>query len=51
MIMSFGKYKGDEIESLPEDYLRWIVENIEDDEINHKAVEILEERRDIFPGW
>ena len=33
MIMPFGKYKGDEIDSIPSDYLKWAAENIDDEEI------------------
>jgi len=31
MIMPFGKFKGQNIESLPSSYLRWLAENIVED--------------------
>ena len=31
MIMPFGKYKNQDIELIPSDYLRWIIDNIQPD--------------------
>ncbi|MBA4389979.1 MAG: hypothetical protein C0399_03475 [Syntrophus sp. (in: bacteria)] len=29
MLMSFGKYKGKPVETLPENYIRWLMSNID----------------------
>ena len=32
MILPFGKYKGYYIENVPSDYLRWMAENLDDED-------------------
>lgn len=39
MILPWGKYKGYEMDMVPSDYLRWLAENVEDDEIATAADE------------
>lgn len=29
MQMPFGKYKGEELENIPVDYIEWVLENVE----------------------
>lgn len=41
MRIPFGKHKGQEMNTLPQDYLNWLVENIEDGEIKEEARKIL----------
>lgn len=41
MIMPYGKYKGQEMNTLPQDYLNWIVENFDDGPIKVEAEKIL----------
>ena len=41
MRMPFGKYKGMDIETLPVDYLRWLVANFEPGEIRSQAEKVL----------
>lgn len=41
MKMPFGKYKGVEMSTLPEDYLRWIVKNFDPGDIREEAQRIL----------
>ena len=36
MIMPFGKFKGAEMSSLPNTYLRWLAENISENETKLK---------------
>ena len=37
MKMPFGKHKGTDIEDLPTDYLKWLAENCDDDDICEAA--------------
>ncbi len=30
MIMPFGRYKGEELENLPKDYIEWLLTNVTD---------------------
>ena len=48
MKMPFGKHKGMDMSSLPEDYLQWIVSNFEPGDIREEAKRILKspEHRD-----
>lgn len=41
MIINFGKYKGIDMSSLPESYLKWLVENIEPCEVREEACRLL----------
>lgn len=36
--MPWGKFKGQEISSLPSPYLRWLAENIKEDTPRNKAI-------------
>jgi len=36
-VISFGKFKGKELDKIPSGYLKWIAENIEDNEISTNA--------------
>ena len=40
--MPFGEHRGEDIEDIPSDYLRWLAENCNDEEI---AIEADEEYR------
>lgn len=31
--MPFGKHKGKDIEDIPSDYLKWVAENVDDEDI------------------
>ena len=46
MKMPFGKHKGEEIEDIPSDYLKWVAENIDDEEIYRAADEEYQWRKD-----
>ena len=35
--MPFGKYKGRKVEDLPSNYLKWMIENIADEELQQAA--------------
>ncbi|MGO9372705.1 MAG: putative quorum-sensing-regulated virulence factor [Syntrophobacteraceae bacterium] len=37
MVISFGKYRGKTIEELPSGYLKWIAENVDDDDLCEAA--------------
>lgn len=37
MIMPFGKHKGADIEDLPSGYLKWVAENVDDEELAEAA--------------
>ena len=41
MKMPYGKYKGQDMATLPQDYLQWIVANFDDGEIKNEAKKIL----------
>lgn len=30
MIMPFGKYKGEQLGDIPDNYLQWIIDNVDD---------------------
>jgi len=36
--LPFGMYKGKKIEQIPDNYLRWIAENLDEDTPLHKAI-------------
>ena len=38
MIIPFGKYKGHSIEDLPSSYLKWLTENIHDNEMEERSI-------------
>ena len=42
MKMRFGKYKGMDMSSLPQDYLMWLVQNIDPGDIRDEAKRLLE---------
>lgn len=45
--MPFGKHKDEEIEDLPSSYIKWLAENIEDDdEIRLEAGQVYQYRTD-----
>ena len=46
MIMTFGKYKGQDIEYVPSSYLKWLIENSEDDDLIGPAEEEYQYRSD-----
>ena len=47
LVMPFGKHAGKTIEELPSSYLRWVCENVEDnDEITESAADELKWRTD-----
>ena len=46
MIMPWGKHKGEEIVDLPSDYLHWLAENCEHDNIATAADEEWQWRED-----
>jgi hypothetical protein len=41
MKMPYGKYKNQDMATLPQDYLKWIVTNFDDGEIKNEAKRIL----------
>lgn len=45
-ILPWGKHKGEEIESIPSDYLKWLAENCEDDLVATEADEEYQWRKD-----
>ena len=46
MRLTFGKYKGEDIEDIPSDYLKWLAENCEQDNIATAADEEYQWRED-----
>lgn len=45
--MPFGKHKGERIDEIPSDYLRWLLDNANlDDEIAAHVAEVLRRRGD-----
>lgn len=44
--MPFGKHKGERVDQLPSDYLRWLLEKevIQDDDLEDYVVQVLERR-------
>jgi len=46
MLMPWGKHLGTDIEDLPTDYLKWLAENCDDDEICEAADEEYRCRQD-----
>lgn len=42
--MTFGKHKGKELEELPSSYLRWIVDEVKDEDLAEEAADELEYR-------
>ena len=40
MKMPFGKYKGLPIEELPSSYLRWLTNNIDDEERGENSIQL-----------
>ncbi len=51
MKMPYGKDKGEEITSLSYGYLKWLVDNCEDDEIRECAENEIAERKDKAPRF
>jgi len=43
-VMLFGKHKGERIDELDSGYLRWMIENVKDDELAEFAREVLRRR-------
>lgn len=41
MRIPYGKYKGQDMATLPQEYLQWLVANIEDGEIKEEAKRVL----------
>lgn len=39
MLMPWGKYEGEDIEDLPDGYLKWLAQNCEDEDIREAADE------------
>lgn len=39
MLMPWGKHRGQDIEDLPTDYLKWLAENCDDDDVCEAADE------------
>lgn len=37
MIMPWGKYEGEDMEDIPSSYLRWIMNNVDDQEVVEAA--------------
>ncbi len=46
MLMPWGKHRGQDIEDLPTDYLKWLAENCDDDDVCDAADEEYRWRRD-----
>jgi len=46
MKMPFGKFKGQKIDDIPSDYLKWVSENVENEEICCAADEEYRRRTD-----
>lgn len=46
MEMPWGKHKGEDIEDLPTDYLKWLAENCDDEDICLAADEEYRYRKD-----
>ena len=46
MRMPWGKFKGDDIDDVPSDYLKWLAANCDDDEIATAADEEYRRRTD-----
>lgn len=46
MIISFGKYKGKDMEDVPSSYLRWITQEHDDEDLVAEAEEELQYRTD-----
>lgn len=47
MILEFGKHRGQELEDVPTDYLRWLMETLEDDDkFAHRYPGLYEEVED-----
>lgn len=44
MIISFGKYKGSDLQDLPEEYLSWLIENKKQDLAVYEAEVLRRER-------
>lgn len=38
-IITFGKHKGKNIETIPTGYLKWLIQNVEPNRYNHKTLE------------
>lgn len=57
MLMPFGKYRGEELEDIPEDYLRWLLHNVKlrDPRLRAEVEELVgEDAPEFFPeesGW
>lgn len=51
MKMPFGKFKGTDIEDLPSDYLKWMAENVDDEDICCAADEEYRFRTDMNEHW
>lgn len=46
LILKWGKYKGRTIDSIPSDYLKWLAENVEDEDVACAADEEYRWRED-----
>ncbi|KKM79221.1 hypothetical protein LCGC14_1352090 [marine sediment metagenome] len=46
MRMPFGKHRGEKIEDLPSDYLRWMKNEMDDEELKEAAEEEYSQRED-----
>jgi hypothetical protein len=46
MLMPWGKYRDEEVHTLPTDYLAWLIEECEDDEVREEAEQEFQRRQD-----
>ena len=51
MKMPFGKHKGQKIEDLPSDYLKWVAENIDNETICCEADDEYQWRENTNDHW
>jgi len=51
MILNFGKYKGEDLQDIPIQYLEWLADECQFDDVKEAAEEELQRRKDHYEEY